>query len=101
MRLTEAQVDAIRRTAAEVFGPYVELRLFGSRVDDTKRGGDIDLYLVTADESVRDLVSAEVDFLSRLKRRIGEQRIDLLVDYPSRRHRPPILSIAKATGVRL
>jgi hypothetical protein len=32
---------------------------------------------------------------------LGEQKIDVLLDYPSRKVRPAILGIAKATGVLL
>ena len=53
------------------------------------------------DDSVERLVRAELDFLVKVKSRIGEQRIDLLLDYPSRRHRPPIFDIARTTGVPL
>lgn len=99
MRLTVQQAEAIRRAAVETFGADVELRLFGSRADDDRRGGDIDLYVATKDDSVERLVRAELDFLVKVKSRIGEQKIDVLLDYPSRRHRPPIFDIARTTGV--
>lgn len=101
MRLTSQQAEAIRRAAVEAFGPDIELRLFGSRTDDDRRGGDIDLYVATKDDSVERLVRAELDFLVKVKSRIGEQKIDLLLDYPSRRHRPPIFDIARTTGIPL
>lgn len=101
MRLTAQQAEAIRRAAVEAFGADIELRLFGSRTDDDRRGGDIDLYVATKDDSVERLVRAELDFLVKVKSRIGEQKIDLLLDYPSRRHRPPIFDIARTTGIPL
>ena len=42
MRLTPAQQHTIKATAAEVFGTEVKVSLFGSRTDDTRKGGDID-----------------------------------------------------------
>ena len=48
MRLTEFEVQAIKQSAREVFGAGVGVALFGSRVDDAQRGGDIDLYIKTA-----------------------------------------------------
>lgn len=45
MRLSPAYVEAIKRSAAEAFGPTAVVRLFGSRVHDHLRGGDIDLHL--------------------------------------------------------
>ena len=41
MRLTPDQQSAIRTTVAENFGDEASIWLFGSRVDDNKRGGDI------------------------------------------------------------
>lgn len=43
MRLTGQQRTIIRATVAETFGAGADVWLFGSRVDDNKRGGDIDL----------------------------------------------------------
>jgi predicted nucleotidyltransferase len=44
MRLTQNEKDSIKKTFLEVFGEG-EIYLFGSRVDDSKRGGDIDLFI--------------------------------------------------------
>lgn len=101
MRLTDQQVHTIRSAAHEAFGPGVELRLFGSRVDDSRRGGDADLYVATRETNLERLLDAEIAFLAKLKTELSDQRIDLVVDYPSRRTRPPILDIAKTTGVPL
>ncbi len=101
MRLNNHQAEVIRQAAWEAFGRGVELRLFGSRADDTKKGGDIDLYIATDAGSAEDLIKAELAFMVKVKSALGEQKIDLLVDYPSRRHRPPIFDIARNTGVLL
>ena len=45
MRLTETQIQAIHTTAEELFGVDARVSLFGSRVDDHQRGGDIDLLI--------------------------------------------------------
>ena len=50
MRLTAQQREMIRTAVREVYGEDSRLWLFGSRVDDTRRGGDIDL-LVRPDSS--------------------------------------------------
>ena len=50
MRLTDEQVLTIKNIALTNFGAHAKLKLFGSRLDDSKRGGDIDL-LVEADFS--------------------------------------------------
>ena len=45
MRLTEHEVSAIKQAAREAFGDDAVVRLFGSRVHDDLRGGDIDLLV--------------------------------------------------------
>ena len=45
MRLTKKEIETIVRIAREIYGWNVEVYLFGSRTDDIKRGGDIDLLV--------------------------------------------------------
>lgn len=56
-----------------------EVLLFGSRVDDSKKGGDIDLYLSPAGPA-DDLFKLKLKFLVDLKSKIGEQKIDLVLE---------------------
>ena len=46
MRLSSKEINIIKNKAQLIFGDSI-VYLFGSRVDDTKKGGDIDLYLVS------------------------------------------------------
>lgn len=101
MRLTEQQHTVIRSLVTEGFGARAEVWLFGSRVDDNKRGGDIDLLIETDQVDVNALTRAEISFLTKLQMKLGEQKIDVLLDYPSRKNHPAIFSIAKKTGVLL
>ncbi len=101
MRLTPQQQSAIRTAVAETFGEDATIWLFGSRVDDNKRGGDIDLLIETKVLDVTTIVRSELAFLTKLQMKLGEQRIDVLVDYPSRQYTTPIFAIAKQLGVRL
>jgi len=45
MRLKPEQTQFIKSTIARHFGAEARVWLFGSRVDDGKRGGDVDLYV--------------------------------------------------------
>jgi predicted nucleotidyltransferase len=101
MRLTPDQQSAIRTIAAETFGDEASVWLFGSRLDDNKRGGDIDLLIETNQSDVAAIVRAELAFLTKLQMKLGEQKIDVLVDYPTRHFSPPIFTIAKQTGIQL
>ena len=95
MRLTPEERHAVRTTFEQVFGGG-EIYLFGSRVDDQRRGGDIDLYLLP--KTSRDLMKKKIEFLVLLKAKIGQQKIDVVL--PSRYERP-IDRIARAEGIRL
>ncbi|BCN92744.1 hypothetical protein THMIRHAM_05290 [Thiomicrorhabdus immobilis] len=78
MRLSPEQIQAIRSSFINVFCKG-EVILFGSRVDDNKKGGDIDLY-VSASEPINDLFKLKLKFLVDLKSKIGEQKIDLVLE---------------------
>lgn len=76
MRLSQHYRSVITREAQRVFGKDVQVLLFGSRVDDKQRGGDIDLYLITTDHN--DLRDKRRQFLASVKRQLGEQKIDVV-----------------------
>lgn len=99
MRLTPDEIAAIRDCAVDVFGPDAVVRLFGSRVHDDLAGGDIDLH-VTADRADSATNANEWRFLSALWDRLGERRIDVLVNGPTGPSRP-IERIAVMTGMVL
>ena len=46
MRLSIKEINIIKNKVKIIFGDSL-IYLFGSRVDDTKKGGDIDLYIVS------------------------------------------------------
>lgn len=95
MRLTAPEINAIKQVAQEVFGPGVEVLLFGSRVEDEKRGGDIDLYIKT--QTGNDFAH-KIKFLVALEQKIGEQKIDVVLAVDKNR---PIEQQAIKTGVLL
>jgi predicted nucleotidyltransferase len=77
MRLSIFEINMIKRAFLEIFESG-KIYLFGSRVDDTKRGGDIDLYLVP-DKKFDDERKKKIDFLVKLDNYIGEQKIDVVM----------------------
>jgi predicted nucleotidyltransferase len=101
MRLTAQQHAIIRSTVSDSFGASAAVWLFGSRADDSKNGGDIDLLIETGQSDINALTRVEISFLTQLQMKLGEQKIDVLLDYPSRKHRPPIFAIARNTGILL
>ncbi|SDX40499.1 nucleotidyltransferase domain-containing protein [Nitrosomonas oligotropha] len=101
MRLTDLQRTIIRETVAETFGVGANVWLFGSRVKDNQRGGDIDLLIETDQVDAETIARAEIAFLAKFQMRMEEQKIDVLLDYPSRSSRPPIYAVAKQIGILL
>jgi uncharacterized protein len=77
VRLTAAEVAAIKDAARAAFGDGAVVRLFGSRLDDRERGGDIDLH-VEADPPA-DEWRARGLFEDVLFRRIEPQKVDLVL----------------------
>lgn len=100
MRLTPRQAETIRDTAQRCFGGDAEIWLFGSRVDDARRGGDIDLYVETSLETAEDVWNAERRFLAGLYMALGEQKIDVVVKRRGGQTPLPIHEIARSEGVR-
>ena len=74
MRLTEAERNSIR-TIIFHLDPEAQIYLFGSRTDDKKRGGDIDLLILSAKISEKDYRGIKLKLYDAL----GEQKIDLLI----------------------
>ncbi|MGQ3891706.1 hypothetical protein [Legionella sp. CNM-4043-24] len=81
MRLTSQQIeDLIRAITPYLDKMSAELRLYGSRVDDTCRGGDIDLLLLLdSPEHAMALKSEKHYILASIKKYLGDQKIDLLI----------------------
>ncbi|MBK5938471.1 nucleotidyltransferase domain-containing protein [Halochromatium roseum] len=99
MRLTPDQIEIIRQTTHEVFGDHVRVRLFGSRLDDQRRGGDIDL-LVESDQTILDQARKRLQLVARLQMRLGDQPIDVLT-VDGQTNAGPVHREAQRTGVQL
>jgi predicted nucleotidyltransferase len=77
MRLTEYEKKSIIKAFKETFVDG-KIILFGSRTDDTQRGGDIDLYLIPT-KKFDDEIKRKISFLVKLDNYIGEQKIDVVM----------------------
>lgn len=100
MRLSDRELTAIKSSFQKHFGPNDHLWLFGSRADDTRKGGDIDLYVET-ELSAKEAVQGKIKFDAELMMTIGEQRIDIVLNLVHSDTKLPIYEIAKETGVIL
>lgn len=97
MRLTDAEITIIKMEATKVFGPGTRIFLFGSRVDDSRKGGDIDLY-VEVEHPVQ--LQDKISFITHLKMTLGDQKIDVVVNAPNKKDQR-IFHIARQTGIEL
>ena len=97
MRIHRLVKQLIVETCKDVFGETSRVWLFGSRADDTKKGGDIDLYIET---DLMHVVEAKIEFIVRIKEVIGDQKIDV-VTHKRHNPQPTIGIIAKEEGVEL
>lgn len=77
MRLTDGEQAAIKASAQEVFGPAAIVRVFGSRLDDDRRGGDIDLHVQV--DGPGETIGRSGSLRSLLNKRVGERDYDIVV----------------------
>lgn len=79
MRLSKFEIDSIKNLAEQHFGNDVEVFLFGSRVNDRLRGGDIDLF-IRAKSNTSLSSRSKIEFVSGLVEKIGDQKIDVVLE---------------------
>ena len=95
MRLTASQIETIRQATRQNFGADASVWLFGSRVDDARRGGDVDIYIEPTGKNT---------LIPALRCKIAlEDSLDLHVDLIVKEPwiDKPIYQLAKTQGVRL
>ena len=74
MRFSQSEQTAICETVRE-FDSFARVFVFGSRIDEMAKGGDIDLFIL----SKRLPLLQQIRLKLRLYDRLGEQKIDLIV----------------------
>lgn len=99
MRLTPEQIQAIKQSAHAVLGADARVILFGSRVNDARRGGDIDLLFETDQPVARRAEALNALYVS-LIRRLGDRKLDILLKDPETPD-AAVLRTALETGVTL
>jgi len=103
MRLSETERNAITAAVTRHFGPDAQVFLFGSRTDDLRRGGDIDLLVETSlPESAA--FRAKIAAMTDIQLVIGDQKIDLVTCQPQSspaEEQPLIIVNARRQGVPL
>ena len=93
MRLGASEVETIREEIRQS-DPAAEIYLYGSRADDSAKGGDIDLWVRSTRITYRDTLR----LLARIQDRIGWQKIDLTINAGED---DVLAQLVAETGVRL
>ena len=102
MRLTVSEQQAISQVARAAWLPGTRVCLFGSRVDDSARGGDIDLLVeLPTSLGAAEMVARRQDFVAGLYRLLGERRIDVVLAPPGTEPSPPVVQSARRQAVPL
>lgn len=102
MRLTAAEHSKMTTAARDVRPPGACVSLFGSRVRDDLRRGDIDLLVepgVVLDAAQQ--VSLRTRLAARLYRLLGERRIDIVLAAPGAADDRLIVAEARRQAVEL
>ena len=99
MRITTAQHESIRRITTELAGADATVILFGSRVDDSKRGGDLDL-LIELPYAIDSPAWLAAQLSARISRMMAGRSVDVVLSAPNLKILP-IHEQAKSTGIAL
>ena len=93
MRLTDIEIEAIKNAVIER-DANAEVYLFGSRIDDNAKGGDIDILVISKDLKLDDKLFIK----ARIFETIEEQKLDIVI---SNDVEEPFVKLAIERGVRL
>jgi predicted nucleotidyltransferase len=102
MRLSPAERRAVEVANREAFPAGTRVLLFGSRLDDARGGGDIDLLVELPDTLPADeVVDRRTRFTARLYRLLDERRIDVVVADATQRDARAVVDTARRQGIEL
>ncbi len=78
MRLKSSEVQKIHEVLKQQLSSFkYQIYLFGSRADDNKKGGDIDLLLLCAPQDYNTIWDKKFIIKSYLEFALDDQRVDL------------------------
>ena len=93
MRLKDYEIQAIKDAVYQYDGDAV-IYLFGSRVNDALKGGDIDLLVISSRLTYDD----KLRIRQTIEEKIGERKIDIIITSDIQR---PFVRISMSEGARL
>jgi predicted nucleotidyltransferase len=93
MRLSKTEKSAIIEAVTKI-DPDARIYLFGSRVDESKKGGDIDVLIFSQHLTFDD----KINIKASISERIDEQKIDLVI---AKDAKAPFVKMILEQGVEL
>ena len=93
MRLTKKEIGTIKSVITK-YDNFAEVHLFGSRVDDNKKGGDIDLLIFSNKLTFDENLQIKIE----LKKIIGDQKIHLII---TRDKSDPFVDLIADSSIKL
>ena len=100
MRISKSTIYSIKQYSRESFGNDAEVYLFGSRLNDKSKGGDIDL-LIKTNVPKNEHLEKKLNFLTKLHMTLGLQKIDVIVESMNPDNKMEIVRIAENKGERI
>ncbi len=103
MEVTSEQINVFSAYARRYFGDDANLWLFGSRVDDGKKGGDYDFLVETSLSEADEIIERKITLLTKLQNTVQfeDEKIDIVVKRKSKTYELPIYQVAMHEGVKL
>lgn len=101
IRIKKNDLIIIKNAFNKYFTEKDHLWLFGSRVELSKRGGDLDFYIETIENNLIIATKKKEYFIIELQDKLGDQKIDVVLNILSSQYMLPIYEIAKQTGIKL
>ena len=96
MRIEKEDIKIIKDTILKQI-PDAKIKLFGSRIDDSKKGGDIDIFV----ESLQEIsLRTRLDILTEIELAGVDRKVDIVIKTP-KSNRLSIYDVIEKEGVEL
>ena len=99
MRLSPQSQAIIHQAVVQRFGDQAQVRLFGSRLDDAAKGGDIDLHVRVLGEVSNPIWEASL-LAAQLQRQLDGRKVDVRL-LASTQATLPVDAVALSKGILL
>lgn len=93
MRLINFEKNIIKESIL-LFDNEAKIYLFGSRIDDAKKGGDIDILVISNKINYSNLIKIKAKIFNSIE----EQKLDIVIANKNNMH-DPFINIALKSGV--